>query len=513
MGKDGKVEAEIVLKLDKKIGDVPNDSDFRIRADVGARPQVRRARRGQQQDGVPRTATRCRTRRARRRRELDEVLKIFDEPTREAVAGEPARLRRRVRRPRRVASGARSRTLPPLIEHLQPVMRNLRRPGDRPRQLHRRARRHGARRRAGVEDNAALFTSMADTFEAIGRDPERAQGDDRQGPPTMDVAIESFRVQRPFLADLEGFGEDFSPATADLRDALPTLNRAVKTGIPVQQRAARPQRGARQDARPAARALLGARHAAGAPRAGATVDDAQPAAALLRPVRDGLQLPELLLHLPRRALLRARQHRLGAARAAQPPPRRTTASARWAPTSRPTARAPRARRSSRRTSPTPRRSRPTARRTARRASAAGSSATPSGLDPQYRANLNPRTPGAQGPTFSGAAQVPAGQTFTALPGDRPRTRPSPSPRRGDEVAPARAGAHADVRSRSRWSSSAAASTSASRSRSRSATTTRSRRSSSRPTTSRRPRPCGSRASTSGKVTEGRAAPARAATRS
>jgi hypothetical protein len=30
-------------------------------------------------------------------------------------------------------------------------------------------------------------------------------------------------------------------------------------------------------------------------------------------------------------------------------------------------------------------------------------------------NLNPRTPGVQGPTFSGAPRVPEGQTFTAVP--------------------------------------------------------------------------------------------------
>jgi hypothetical protein len=38
-----------------------------------------------------------------------------------------------------------------------------------------------------------------------------------------------------------------------------------------------------------------------------------------------------------------------------------------------------------------------------------------GLDGKYRANLNPRTPGAQGPTFSGAPRVPTGQTYTAVP--------------------------------------------------------------------------------------------------
>ena len=105
------------------------------------------------------------------------------------------------------------------------------------------------------EQQAALFTSMADTFEALGRDEGALKQTISDSPPTMDVAIESFRAQRPFLANLEGFGDDFAPATAELRGALPTLNRAVEVAIPVNKRAPRPQRGARQDARPGARAL------------------------------------------------------------------------------------------------------------------------------------------------------------------------------------------------------------------------------------------------------------------
>ena len=38
-----------------------------------------------------------------------------------------------------------------------------------------------------------------------------------------------------------------------------------------------------------------------------------------------------------------------------------------------------------------------------------------GLDRKYNANYNPRTPGAQGPTFTGKPRVPAGQTFTYAP--------------------------------------------------------------------------------------------------
>jgi hypothetical protein len=87
------------------------------------------------------------------------------------------------------------------------------------------------------QQHAALYTSMADTFEALGRDEGALKEFISKSPPTMDAAISSFRVQRPFLADMEAFGEDFGPATEALRGALPTLNSAIEKGIPVQRRA------------------------------------------------------------------------------------------------------------------------------------------------------------------------------------------------------------------------------------------------------------------------------------
>ena len=128
------------------------------------------------------------------------------------------------------------------------------------------------------KQQAALFTSMADTFEALGRDEGALKQTISDSPPTMDVAIESFRAQRPFLANLEGFGDDFAPATAELRGALPTLNRAVEVAIPVNKRAPdlNEELGKTLDQR--ARALRGARHAARRARPRRDRHHAQPAA-------------------------------------------------------------------------------------------------------------------------------------------------------------------------------------------------------------------------------------------
>jgi hypothetical protein len=86
------------------------------------------------------------------------------------------------------------------------------------------------------KEQAALFTSMADTFAAFGRDPQALKDFIAKSPSTMDTAVASFRVQRPFLNDLAAFGRDFSGATHALRASLPTLNHALEVGTPVQQR-------------------------------------------------------------------------------------------------------------------------------------------------------------------------------------------------------------------------------------------------------------------------------------
>ena len=49
-----------------------------------------------------------------------------------------------------------------------------------------------------------------------------------------------------------------------------------------------------------------------------------------------------------------------------------------------------------------------------------------GMDSKYRVNLNPRTPGAQGPTFVGKPRVPKGQTYAAAPETSDYLQMSPS---------------------------------------------------------------------------------------
>lgn len=231
---DGRTGAELTLKLDKKTGDVPNDSKFRIRprSALGLKylelTMGRSATAFKDGDTVPAAQASYAT-------DIDRIFEMFDEPTRKA-SQENLRGFGDAFAGRGESLGRTIEALPPLFGHLQPVMATLGNPTtDLEGFVQELA--DAARIVAPVsKQQAALFTSMADTFAAIGRDPQALKDFIAKSPSTMDAGISSFRVQRPFLADFAAFGRDFSGATQALRESLPTVNHAIEVGTPVQRR-------------------------------------------------------------------------------------------------------------------------------------------------------------------------------------------------------------------------------------------------------------------------------------
>jgi virulence factor Mce-like protein len=230
----GQVGAELKLKLDKSVGDIPEDSRWRIRprSALGLKyldlTEGRSKQAYQDGDTVPLEQTETNV-------DLDEVFKMFDAETRKAsqenlqgfgdsFAGRGAAVGRTVEE------------APRFFQHLEPVARNL---ADPKTELPNFFKELGdtARVLAPIsETNARLFTTMADTWEAVARDPEALQSFIEKQAPTMDAAVASFRVQQPFLRELTEFSTDFSGATAELRGALPQINPALETGTRVQKK-------------------------------------------------------------------------------------------------------------------------------------------------------------------------------------------------------------------------------------------------------------------------------------
>ncbi|HEX2233134.1 MAG TPA: MlaD family protein [Thermoleophilaceae bacterium] len=123
--------------------------------------------------------------------------------------------------------------LNPFMTHLEPVMRNLADPDTELDQFFLQIGRASAQAAPVAEEQARLFTHMADTFDAISRNPAALQQTIEKSPPTELTAIQSFRVQRPFLADFADLSRRLRPAARELPRSLPAINRAFAVGTPV----------------------------------------------------------------------------------------------------------------------------------------------------------------------------------------------------------------------------------------------------------------------------------------
>jgi len=234
LNETGKVGALLTLKLDKKVGEIPEDSRVTIRPRSALGLKYVELTTGRSDrviaDGgvLPVSRTRVEV-------DLDEFYNTFDKPTRDAsqvnltTFGDALNGR----------GGDLSRTItvaPELFGRLGRVMRVLADPdtdiksffseiGDTVRVI------------APVSGTQArLFTTMANTFEAFSRDPQALKDTISGTPPTLDTGTRSLRVQRPFLEHTAALSRDLELASAELRGALPPLNRALAVGTPVTKR-------------------------------------------------------------------------------------------------------------------------------------------------------------------------------------------------------------------------------------------------------------------------------------
>ena len=126
--------------------------------------------------------------------------------------------------------------LAPFFRYLAPVMANLSNPSTQLKEFFKQIGRASAQVAPVAAVQAQLFANMADTFAAIGRDPAALAATIEKSPPTEAVAIASFRIQRPFIADFTDLSARLRPAAAILPSALPPLNSALAVGTPVLRR-------------------------------------------------------------------------------------------------------------------------------------------------------------------------------------------------------------------------------------------------------------------------------------
>jgi len=230
--------AQLTLKLDESATPVPDDSTVLIRPRSALGLKYVELRRGgsskQLSDGAVIVASSSRVVGP----ELDDFFSIFDEKTRvdvdanlghfgQAFAGRGTAINRSLA------------SLPELFGDLPPVMRTLASPDA---QLRRLLLETGdvARIVAPLSDAVARgFTGMADTFGALSRDPRALRDTIARAPGTLDVGIRSLPGTRPFLGRLAAISDEIQDTARELRTSLPSVNSALAAGIPVLRRTPR----------------------------------------------------------------------------------------------------------------------------------------------------------------------------------------------------------------------------------------------------------------------------------
>jgi phospholipid/cholesterol/gamma-HCH transport system substrate-binding protein len=161
--------------------------------------------------------------------QLDQVFNMFNPPTRRAVQqnlqgfGDTFTAR----------GGDINRTiqaLPSLLGHLRPVAAYLSAPSAGLVRFFNSLDAFTGALAPVSTQTADLFRDAATTFQAITSDPKSYEQTIAQSPQTLAVSTDSLKVQQPLYADFATFGRYFSPGTASLKAALPSLNPAIEAG-------------------------------------------------------------------------------------------------------------------------------------------------------------------------------------------------------------------------------------------------------------------------------------------
>lgn len=228
---DGTAGAVLKMKLDKDAGPVPVDSTITIRprSALGLKyvELVRGLSRRELANGSKISAGA-----ASGTIELEDFFGIFNPPTRRDSQRNLSEFAGAFTA-RGVDLNLTFETLPRFLGVLQPVAGNLADPSTQLGQFFRDLAQ-AARASVPVADSLAEgFSSGADVFEAFSRYPDRLAQTIEKSPSTLDVGTASLVAQRPFLRHFAGVSDELAGAAQQLRVSLPGVNSALLTGTQV----------------------------------------------------------------------------------------------------------------------------------------------------------------------------------------------------------------------------------------------------------------------------------------
>ncbi len=229
--RNGQTAAELTLEISAKYKGVPVDSTVAIRplSLLGLKyvDLVRGHSKTMISNGatLPEAQTRVPV-------QFDDVLKIFDPPTRVAIQQDMQGFGDALAS-RGSSLNDTISVLPPLFGHLNSVAGYLSQPNTRLVPFIDSLEQFMGAIAPVSKQNSDNFTQMATTFHALSQDPTALEQTIQKSPPTLDVSIASLKVQQPALIDTTTLGRAMQPATAALKATVQDpngLNSALETG-------------------------------------------------------------------------------------------------------------------------------------------------------------------------------------------------------------------------------------------------------------------------------------------
>jgi ABC-type transporter Mla subunit MlaD len=230
---DGTTIALLHLTLERDVSPLPRDSTLIVRPRSALGLKYVEITRGGERRGFADGATIPLAAATPDPVEFDEVLSMFDEPTREAAAASTTGFGD--------AFAGRGESINtaigafrPLLRDIVPVAQNLSAPETNLRRFFGELGDAAAIVAPAAEAQAELFVNLDTTFRAL-REVARPYIQDSitGGPPALDTGIRTFPVQRPFLRNAEGLFRELRPGAAALRSSAPTIADALEEGTRV----------------------------------------------------------------------------------------------------------------------------------------------------------------------------------------------------------------------------------------------------------------------------------------
>jgi virulence factor Mce-like protein len=230
---DGSTYARITMKLDKEIEPLPADSELlvRPRSALGLKyVEVRPGRGGrglENGETIPLSQSRPEV------VEIDDLFNMFDDKaragSRNSLDGYGGGLAGRGQ-----DLNVAIRELRPLLRDLEPVAANLAAPETRLNRFFKELGDAASEAAPVAEQQASLFVNLDTSFIALAQIARPfLQESISEGPPTEEVAIREFPLQRPFLRNNAAFFRELRPGVATLPRSAPVLADAFEAGTEV----------------------------------------------------------------------------------------------------------------------------------------------------------------------------------------------------------------------------------------------------------------------------------------